>query len=223
MLLPHAPVMPWNAVPLTVLLPFEVPLRAFRLNVPCIFPSKGSNNTAPPSLHRVPSGRFPCFISTIERSDSRHPSPQASLPSRQLPLQHPLFRSLPGGMLLGTWRRSPAPLRIPFSGDDRASQVPDEPVCLMPAFDPGGTMAPLLIHAKMLPSAGTASAPASNLSGLNHTAYRLPVYASQPGLPHHHATLGSRCQHALPGRTFYLQGPTKEFLLPTGGFPFFQA
>jgi len=28
---------------------------------------------APPSLHRVPSGRFPCFLNTMERSDSLPP------------------------------------------------------------------------------------------------------------------------------------------------------
>jgi hypothetical protein len=126
----------------------------------------------------------------------------------------------------GIRKRSPAlPLRIPFSGDDRASQVPGEPQCLHALlFDPGGTLALLLSHARMLPSAGsTASASATHLSRLNHTAYRPPVYASQPGLPQKHATLGSGCQHALPGRTVYLQGPTKEFPLPTGGFPSFQA
>ena len=38
-------------------------------------------------------------------------------------------------------------------------------------------------------------------------------------VPQDHATLGSGCQHALPGKTAYLPGPTKEFLLPTVGFP----
>jgi len=126
----------------------------------------------------------------------------------------------------GLRKRSPAlPLRIPFSGDDRASQVPGGPQCLHALlFDPGGTLTLLLIHARMSPSAGnTASASATNLSRLNHTAYRPPVYASQPGLPQDHATLGFGCQHALPGRTVYLLGPAKEFLLPTGGFPSFQA
>jgi hypothetical protein len=127
----------------------------------------------------------------------------------------------------GIRKRLPAlPLRRSlFSGDDRASQVPGGPQCLHALlFDPGGTLALLLIHARMLPSAGnTASASATILSRLNHTAYRPPVYASQPRLPQNHATLGSGCQHALPGRTAYLPGPTKEFLLPTGGFPSFQA
>ena len=49
------------------------------------------------------------------------------------------------------------------------------------------------------------------LSGLNHTACRLPVYASQDELPHHHATLGSGCRHAWPGWIVYLPGPYERF------------
>ncbi len=66
---------------------------------------------------------------------------------------------------------------------------------------------------KILPSAyQTASAPTiRTISGLNHTAYTLPVYASQGGLPHHHATLGSGCRHTWPGRTGYLLGSYKKF------------
>ena len=184
---------------------------------------------APPSLHRVPSGRFPCFISTTERSDSP-PSLSSGFVAFtfRYRLSTRFFAPFPGGMLPreGIRKRSPAlPLRIPFSGDDRTSQVPGGPLCLHALlFDPGGTLTLLLIHARMLPSAGnTASASATHLSRLKHTAYRPPVYASQPGLPQDHATLGSGCQHALPGRTAYLQGPTKEFQHPNGGFPSFQA
>jgi hypothetical protein len=184
---------------------------------------------APPSLHRAPSGRFPCFISTMERSDSLPPLSSGFVAfALRYRLSTRLFAPFPGGMLPGEGirKRLPAlPLRIPFSGGDRASQVPGGPQCLHALlFDPGGTLPLLLYHARMLPSAGnTTSASATILSRLNHTAYRPPVYASQPGLPQNHATLGSGCQHALPGRIDCLPGPTKEFLLPTGGFPSFQA
>ena len=47
---------------------------------------------------------------------------------------------------------------------------------------------------------------ASGLSRLNHTAYRLPVYASQPGSPPHHATLGSGWWPALAGQVLHLLG-----------------
>jgi hypothetical protein len=184
---------------------------------------------APPSLHRVPSGRFPCFLSTMERSDSLPPLSSGFVAfTLRYRLSTPFFAPFPGGMQPGEdiRKRSPAlPLRKPFSGDDRTSQVPGGPQCLHALlFDPGGTLTLLLNHARMLPSAGsTASASAKIISRLNHTAYRPPVYASQHGLPQYHATLGSGCQHALPGRIVCLPGPTKEFLLPTGGFPSFQA
>lgn len=172
---------------------------------------------APPSLHRVPSGRFPCFISNTERSDSLPPLSSGFVAfTFRYRLSTRFFAPFPGGMLPreGIRKRSPAlPLRIPFSGDDRASQVPGGPPCLHALlFDPGGTLTLLLIHARMLPSAGkTASASATHLSRLNHTAYRPPVYASQPGLPQNHATLGSGCQHALPGRTFTYRVPIRSF------------
>ena len=66
---------------------------------------------------------------------------------------------------------------------------------------------------RMLPSATwTASAPAiGTISRLNHTAYKLPVYASQGGLPHHHATLGSGCRHTWPGGDEYPPGSNEKF------------
>src|SRR5512135_1524396 len=187
---------------------------------PASFPPKVPTIRRPlPSTEslRVGSPASPVLLSA---PTPRHPSPQASLPSPSgYRLSTRFFAPFPGGMLPreGIRKRSPAlPLRIPFSGDDRASQVPGEPQCLHALlFDPGGTLTLLLIHARMLPSAGnTASASATNLSRLNHTACRPPVYASQPGLPQNHATLGSGCQHALPGTTICLQGPNKEFPLP---------
>jgi hypothetical protein len=55
--------------------------------------------------------------------------------------------------------------------------------------------------ASVLPSAFlTTSAPTRNLSGLNHTAYGLSVYASQPGSPRDHATLDSGWWPTSTGR-----------------------
>jgi len=61
---------------------------------------------------------------------------------------------------------------------------------------------PVSFDAPLLPSASlTASAPAAlMLSRLNHTAYSLAIYASQPGLPLHHARLASGWGLAFPGR-----------------------
>jgi len=98
-----------------------------------------------------------------------------------------------------------------FSEDDMASEVPGGPQCLHALlFEPVGTLALLLSHARMLPSAGsTASASAAHLSRLNHTAYRPPVYASQPGLPQDHATLDSSCQPSAHRRV-NSQAPQKR-------------
>ena len=79
-------------------------------------------------------------------------------------------------------------------GGDRTSQVPGGPHyerALL--FDPGGTSTLGHYRASMLPSAKLkASAPTrTGISGLNHTARPLAVYASQDGLPHHHARLAS--------------------------------
>lgn len=59
--------------------------------------------------------------------------------------------------------------------------------------DPGRTSALGHYRASMLPSAtAMASAPAMRLiSGLNHTARPLAVYASRGGLLHRHARLAS--------------------------------
>ena len=50
------------------------------------------------------------------------------------------------------------------------------------------------------PAVSTAKAPAFVLSRLNHTASALAVYASQAGLPRHHARLASGCWPSSSGR-----------------------
>jgi hypothetical protein len=49
------------------------------------------------------------------------------------------------------------------------------------------------------------------LSGLNHTAHPLAVYASQPGLLPSHARLASGCWPTLPGGIGYPLGSTARF------------
>ena len=53
--------------------------------------------------------------------------------------------------------------------------------------------------------------PQMNISGLNHAAQALAVYASQRGLPQRHARLASGCWSALPGGVRYPQGPIDRF------------
>jgi hypothetical protein len=57
------------------------------------------------------------------------------------------------------------------------------------------------------------------ISGLHHTARSLAVYASQPGLPRHHARLAPGCWPALPGGAGYPQGPIERFPLYASPFP----
>jgi hypothetical protein len=80
--------------------------------------------------------------------------------------------------------------------------------------DPGGTSALGHCCALVLPSAlPTASAPTRTvISRLNHTARMLAVYASQDGLPHHHARLASGCLASVAGRGLPPAGSHRRFL-----------
>ena len=105
------------------------------------------------------------------------------------------------------------PNRWSDSGDDGASQVPGGPSCAHALLcDPGGTLEPGHYGSRVRPSASVkASASAWNVSGLNHTAYVLPAYASQPRSPWNHARLGSGCWPALPGGIGYPLSPIAKF------------
>ena len=90
--------------------------------------------------------------------------------------------------------------------------------------DPGGIFALGRYRASMLPSAfTTASASAiSIISGLNHTARSLAVYASQGELPQRHARLASGWLASLSGRVLVTRWvPTKGFRLFHSPFPGF--
>lgn len=86
--------------------------------------------------------------------------------------------------------------------------------------DPGGTIAsghsgePYLFDATILPSAiSTASAPTVDISGLNHAACTLAVYASQPRSPADHARLATGWWPTLAGRDLNPLGPYVKFQL----------
>src|SRR5262249_51194475 len=138
---------------------------------------------------RGPSGWFPRFLGTTKHSDFLPPLPRhfVSFASR--------YRRCALGFVPAVTRRNRCgpgvvnrnPQHRLIDGDDRTSHVPGGPHYeRAPFFDPGGIFALGRYHASMLPSAfTTASASAiSTISGLNHTARSLAVYASQGGLPH---------------------------------------
>src|SRR6266496_4346693 len=99
-------------------------------------------------------------------------------------------------------------------GDDRASQVPGRPPCPHALLlDPGGTSAPG--HLRHLSVAFRLSATASAsttapISGLNHTAYELAVYASCATLAAAHARLASGCWPTFAGRECLPAGSRKK-------------
>ena len=57
------------------------------------------------------------------------------------------------------------------------------------------------------------------ISGLNHTARTLAVYASQDGLLHRHARLASGGWPTLPCGTAYRPGPIERFQVISSSFP----
>ena len=151
------------------------------------------------------SGWFPRFVGTVKHSDFLPPLPRRfvsfafAVPPRALGFVPADARR--SGCGPGVVYRTPQYRFI--DGGDRSSQVPGGPHyerALL--FDPGGTSALGHCRASMLPSAiSTASAPTITIiSGLNHTARSLAVYASQDGLPHHHARLASGWLASLSGR-----------------------
>jgi hypothetical protein len=116
------------------------------------------------------------------------------------------------------------PIPTPYRcGDNRVSQIPEEPLCTCPApFGPRWDQTRQASFGMlMLPSVNTTtSAPTITLSRLNHTACTLAVYASQHGSPRDHARLASGCWPALPGGIGYPQGSTERFQsFITSSFP----
>ena len=155
------------------------------------------------SLQRVPWGQFPAFCGTVACSDSLlpilphfvsfawqyHAAPIVALArSARAPSSPGFVRRSP--FRLSAWRRQGLP----------GSWGISMPAC--PALGPRRSRAPSQHSALMLPSAfvTTSASSKSAISGLDHTAYRLAVYASQPGLPLDHARLASGWWLALAGR-----------------------
>ncbi len=160
---------------------------------------------APPSLHRVRSGAFPCFLGSTRRSDSLtfllpgFVSFATAVPSP------PVFRSQEG--------RAPILLEPGlFSGFPNQSHVMEtsgpprflgNPVWTCPALRPRRDrevrpVQPPDAAFRCFDGVGSRD---RFISRLNHAARPLAVYASQPGLPRYHARLASGWWPPLPVRT----------------------
>jgi hypothetical protein len=103
------------------------------------------------------------------------------------------------------------------SGNDEASQVPGGPSCTCPALRPrrSARAQPLRRAQCCLPPVERRRLPQLALiSGLNHTACTLAVYASQPESPPNHARLATGWWLALAGRDLLSR------LVPSKGFSY---
>ena len=158
---------------------------------PRTFPCSGA-----PFPPRGPSGWFPRFAGTMRHSDFLSPFPRCfvSFASR--------YRRCALGFVPAAARRhgcGPGIVyRIPqtgfIDGGDRTSQVPGGPHLNVPcsATPVGPPRSATTALRCCLPPIRKRRLPRQILiSGLNHTARTLAVYASQGGLPHRHARLAS--------------------------------
>ena len=158
-------------------------------------PSTGSLGSVPPLRRYYGNARTP-----------GHPSRLASFPSLGATTVRPLLSPLPpawGATLQGRGLSRGSPSRS-VGGNGWASQVPGGPSRACPALRPRRDR-----HAKPLRRVdvafrnfGTRRLPPLSISGLNHTACALAVYASQPGSPLDHARLASGWGLALAGRVW---------------------
>ena len=79
-----------------------------------------------------------------------------------------------------------------------------------------------LQYSSVAPERPSTKAPTKGLSTLNSMAFGLAVYASQDGLPRHHARLASGCWSGATGRAFHPQDSDERFqssLLISSSFP----
>src|SRR5208282_4677112 len=167
---------------------------------PRTFPCSGA-----PFPPRGPSGRFPRFIGNTKHSDFLPPFARrfVSFASR--------YRRAPCASLPPTQGTTPAgrgiAYRIPqhrfIDGGDRTSQVPGGPAMNVPcSANPVGPprSATAALRCCLSPNGRRRLPPQILISGLNHTARTLAVYASQGGSLHRHARLASGWLACLSGR-----------------------
>ena len=181
-----------------------------------MFPSNGVM-TWRPLLSTGSLGSFPRFNDTMGRSDFPPSVSTRLISSRADTILSPVVcspRSWASHRGPGSCRFR-SPIRID-DGNVGVSQVPWKPWWpLSVLFDPGR-----IRQAERTMSELPDTAPAYvhdegssrlQLSGLNHTTFDLAVYASQDGLPHHHARLASGCRSSFARRDSYPQGFSERF------------
>ena len=176
------------------------------------------HNAAPPSLHGVREGPFPRFHAAMRCSDS---PPSVSTRFEFFTSQYHRFARglLPsaGGVPPGARELSvpvsPSGIAMETSGALRFLENPDGHCPC--STTPVGPDAPCGTKCDA-PDAAPACVQDEGskrlvFSGLNHTTFDLAVYASQGGLPHHHARLASGRWSGSTRRDSYPQGFNERF------------
>ena len=125
-------------------------------------------------------------------------------------------RSLADECAAEAWSWSPGISGREFAEEtSRISQVPGEPqlsVCTCSRPTPAGLLAPDHTVQQRGPwSSNRQRLPRIGLSTLNSMAFGLAVYASQCGLPQHHARLASSRWSGATGRASHPQGSDERF------------
>jgi hypothetical protein len=182
-----------------------------------MFPSIESAGRRFAFLHSVPPGRVHLLQRYYQSATtSCRPSRRTSLPSfggtsDSLVVFAPRLTSAPPGPGVGN-PVSPAGM-LPRKRQDLPSSW-GTPIVRLHMFqsDSGGTAhtRPLRCSSVAL-GISKAKAPTNGLSKLNSMAFGLTVYASQDGLPRHHARLAPGRWSGATGRAFHPQGSYKRF------------
>ena len=169
-------------------------------DVSVVFPSNGTMTRRLASLHGVRAdSRSPASTVLSRRYDSLSPIPPRFVAFAWRYRSGRLRFASAGGKRQTPADRDALVTRVPHTpgvsyGSDRASHVPGEPSCAYALLsDPGGTDASGHFDAPTRPPCEPRRRLPRTicLSGLNHTALALAVYASQDGLLRHHARLAS--------------------------------
>jgi hypothetical protein len=159
---------------------------------------------------------FPCFDGTMRCSELLPPfSPRFVVLRLAIPSRAPVFVS--PASPTPAWGLELCGLATPGQlyrhGDDRNSQVPGEPSCAYALlYDPGWSDTSGLTMRQHGPRWWHGEGSKQEvISGLNHTASALAVYASPGGSPHKTQDSLPGTGQALPDGIGYPQGPYERF------------
>src|SRR3990172_2771876 len=162
---------------------------------------------------------FPCFLGTTKCSDARSSvSIRFVVLRSSIPFTHSPFAPDDGECRADGPGGSAFRAAFPRAASSRRGTIGPptflgNPLCLCPALRPrrDGTRQAFTTRPRGPRSDHDEGSTQGCLSGLNHTAWALAVYASPRGLPHHDARLASGYRPSSTGRAFTRRVPSKGF------------